>query len=307
MAQKPPYFRCADQQYKNKAPDMVTKDAQYRHIHYSVASGVATITLNRPEKLNVLGFGAGSNRDEIAAAAAVAAQDPNVGAILFAANGKAFCAGGDLSGVAPTETIFDEFEFNQGLVAFYDRLKAARKPMIAAVQGLCLGSGLGFIAQSDFVIAADNARFGLIEGRIGHPGATELVPIIGATWAKFMILTGELLDAEQAQRIGLVLSVEPHDQLLDRATELARRIASLPRESTTLNKACIDRINDVMGREAGRMIGRSYDTATKSAAKFAKAPDGRCFEDIFAKEGTTGLKAARDSQFTGSWLKPDKP
>lgn len=285
---------------------MGTIPAGFEKILYQVDSGVATITLNTPEKLNVLGFGKGSNRDEIARAVKMAASDESVGAILFAANGKAFCAGGDLSGVSPTETVFDEFNFNLGLVEFYDQLKSARKPIISAVQGLCLGSAMGFIAQSDFVIAAEDARFGLIEGRIGHPGATELVPLIGATWAKYLILTGDLLDAEKAREIGLVLAVEPQGQLLERATDLARRIASLPREAVTLNKACIDRINDVMGREAGRMIGRSYDTLTKSMSKLAKAPDGRFFEEIFQQEGTVGLKAARDMQFVDSWLKSKK-
>jgi enoyl-CoA hydratase/carnithine racemase len=130
------------------------------------------------------------------------------------------------------------------------------------------------------------------------------VPIIGAAWAKFMILTGELLSAQQARDIGLVLTVEPDAELRARATALARRIARLPRESTVLNKACIDRINDVMGRDAARMLGRSYDTVTKTLAKTAKAPDGRLFETIFRDEGTDGLKQARDSQFSGSWLNP---
>lgn len=277
----------------------------YHHILYDAADGVATITLNRPDKLNALGLGPGSNRGEVAEAIGVAAHDDGIGAIVIAANGPHYCAGGDLSTLDPDDTLFDEFEFNKQLVAFYAQMRSSGKPIICAVQGCCFGAGLGFIAQSDFIIAADDARFGLVEGRLGGPGATELVPIIGAAWAKFMVLTGEVLDAERARDIGLVLTVEPRKILLERAQDLGRRIARVPRKSMIVNKACIDRIADVMGREAGRMIGRSYDTVTKSLAKSARAPDGRTFEEIFAAEGTAGINAARDAQFTGSWLQPE--
>lgn len=274
----------------------------YQHINLDVREGVAHIQLNRPERMNALGIGPGSNRDEIARAAQAADADPSVGCILITAVGKAFCAGGDLAGVAPIETPFDEFSFSRSLDDFYTMLRQIKKPIVSAVHGLCLGAGMGFVAQSDLIIAADDARFGLIEGRIGHPGATEVVPIIGAAWAKFMILTGDLIDAETARDIGLVLSVVPAGELAERGFDLARRIASVPRESAILNKAGINAMMDAMGKQAGRSIGRAYDVTTKAAAKFAEAPDGRRFEDIFRAEGTAGLKAARDQQFSGPWL-----
>lgn len=273
------------------------------HILYDVRDGVGVITLNQPDKMNVLGIGPGSSRDEIAQALAEADADESVGCVLIVAEGRAFCAGGDLSGVEPTDTPLDEHLFNERIVEFFAAFRAMHKPVIAAVNGLCLGAGMGFVAQCDLVIAGDDARFGLIEGRIGHPGASELVPIIGAQWAKFLILTGEFIDAHKAAELGLVLTVEPAAELRPRAFYLAWRISRLPREGVLLNKACIDGITDATGRTMARQVGRSMDTLTKSMAKQATAPDGRLFEDIFSDEGTDGLKKARDSQFSGSWLK----
>lgn len=264
------------------------------------------ITLARPDKLNVLGMGPGSTRDEIARALGCADSDSAIGAVLLVAEGDAFCAGGDLTGVAPATTPLDEHVFGEQILAFFAAFRAMHKPVIAGVHGLCLGAGLGMLAQCDLVIAADSARFGLIEGRIGHPGASELVPVIGAQWAKFLILTGELIDSATAASIGLVLTVEPADELQERVFDLARRIAALPPEGVLLNKASIDAMTDVMGRLSGRLVGRAIDVTTKGMAKYAKAPDGRTFDEIMRGEGLSGLKAARDKQFTGSWLRRKK-
>jgi enoyl-CoA hydratase/carnithine racemase len=277
------------------------------YIRLDRQEGVAHIRLNRPERMNVLGIGAGSSRDEIAIAARDADADESIGCILISAEGRAFCAGGDLGGIDPIETPFDEFQFSRQLEEFYATLRSVKKPIVAAVNGLCLGAGVGLIAHCDIVIAGSDAQFGLIEGRIWHPGATEIVPIVGAAWAKFLILTGELIDAPRAESIGLVLTVVPAESLLDRAIDLARRIASMPREAAILNKAGIDAMTDVMGRQAGRLVGRANDVTTKGAAKLATAADGRRFEEIFRTEGMTGLKKARDAQHNGSWLKQNWP
>ncbi len=274
----------------------------FEHIRYQRRDGVGQVTLDRPDKLNALGIGPGSSRDEIGRALAEADADPEVGCLLITASGRAFCAGGDLSGAPPTETALDEHLFVEQVDRFHAGLRALHKPVVAAVQGLCLGSGLGFVAQCDLVIAADDARFGLIEGRIGHPGATEIVPLVGAAWAKFMILTGELIDAHTAREIGLILTVVPAVELDPRAWELARRIARMPREGVLLNKAAIDRMLEASGREAGRRVGRAHDVLTKAMSRHARAPDGRLFEDILAAEGMDGLKRARDTQYSGPWL-----
>ena len=280
----------------------------FQHLLLEKRDGVLEVVLNRPGKLNALGIGPGSNREEITRALALADADDGIGCVLIRANGRAFCAGGDLTGSARTGgTPFDEHLFNADIVRFYAAIRVIHKPVIAAVHGMCLGAGMGFVAQCDIVIAADDARFGLVEGRIGHPGATEVVPLIGAAWAKFLILTGEIIDAQVAQRIGLVLTVVPGAQLLARAQALARRIARMPREAVILNKAGINNMSDAMGRAAGRMVGRAYDTLTKSMSSHARAPDGRRFEDILQAGGMDELKRARDTQYSENWLPPSEP
>jgi len=276
----------------------------YQHLLVEYRDGVCELVLNRPEKLNALGLGAGSNREEILRALQEADADDAVGSIFIRANGRAFCAGGDLTGAARTETPFDEHLFNSELARFYLAVRATHKPIVAAVHGLCLGAGLGLIAQFDLVVAGDDARFGLVEGRIGHPGATEIVPLVGAAWAKFLILTGEIIDAERARQIGLVMTVLPADQLQERARELARRIARVPREAAILNKAGINNMAEAMGTASGRLVGRAFDTLTKSMSTHAKAPDGRRFEDILRDGGMQELKRARDTQFSSPWLDP---
>ena len=276
----------------------------FSHITLDTIDGVAHLVLNRPDKMNAMGFGPGSSRDEIARAIALADADDAAGAILISANGRAFCAGGDLGGIgaAGLETPLSNHLLNEEILRFQATVRTAHKPVIAAINGLCLGTALGFIVQCDIVIAGDDARFGLIEGRIGHPGASDLVPVIGPAWTKFLIMTGELIEAKRAVAIGLVLTVEPAADLKSRATDLAWRIARLPREGVLLNKVAINNVAEASGRAAGRLVGRAHDAITKSMSPAARAPDGRRFEEILQTEGVDGLKRARESQYHGTWL-----
>jgi enoyl-CoA hydratase/carnithine racemase len=274
----------------------------WEHLLYGVDADVAHIVLNRPEKLNAMGLGPGSNRAELVAAMELADADDGVGAILVSAAGRAFCAGGDLVGVAPAETPIEHQRFIEQIAAANLRVRNVHKPTVAAVNGMCLGSGLGLMAQFDLAVAAHDARFGLIEGRIGHPGSTEIVPLVGAAWAKFLMLTGEIIDARRAQEIGLVLHVEPADVLVDRCLDLAQRLARMPRETSQLNKASINAMIDAMGRSVGTAIGRAHDVATRTMSKDALAPDGRRFEEILHNEGVGAMRAARDQQYGSPWL-----
>jgi len=274
--------------------------AAYEHILYVVENEVAHIILNRPDKLNAIGD---QTREEIGRALTAASEDTSIGCVLIRGEGRAFCAGGDLGGAgAAAVTLEDNQRLNERIMAFNAAIRDTAKPVIAAVHGLCLGTAMGFVAQCDFVIAADDTRFGLIEGRIGHPGATDLVPVIGAAWTKYLIYTGEMIDAARAEKIGLVLTVEPAAELLFRATDLAERLARMPREALGLNKAAIEAVLETSGRAAGRIAGRERDAITKTQASNARAPDGRTFEDILHDEGMEGMKAARSLQYSGNWL-----
>jgi enoyl-CoA hydratase/carnithine racemase len=288
----------------------------YEHILYLVENDVAHVVLNRPDKLNAI---ADQTREEIGRALIVAGADPGIGCVLIRGEGRAFCAGGDLGGnknpahaeeglsevegpSRSTVTLEDNQRLNERIMAFNAIIRSTPKPVIAAVHGLCLGTAMGFVAQCDFVIAADDCRFGLIEGRIGHPGATDLVPVIGAAWTRYLIYTGEMIDAWRAEKIGLVLTVEPAADLLARATDLAERLARMPREALGLNKAAIEAVLENSGRAEGRIAGRARDAITKTAASAARAPDGRPFEEILRTEGMAGMKAARGQQYSENWL-----
>ena len=265
-------------------------------------AGVAHLVLARPDKLNALGFGPGSNRDEIVRALQEVDADPEVGVILITAEGRGFCAGGDLSGLPPGEgPLRDESLINQ-VDRSHTAVRQATKPVIAAVHGICLGAGLGFVGQCDLVLAADDARFGLPEGRFGHPGGPELVPLIGQAWAKFLIFSGESISAARAAEIGLALLVIERAQLQSAATELAERMARMPRDALRLNKAAIDRAAEAGGRSAGRLAGRAGDLITKTVTHLARAPDGRLFDEILSADGPPGLKQAQKQQYTDSWL-----
>lgn len=275
-----------------------------RHVRTVIREGVAHVILSRPDKLNPLGTGPGSSREQILDCLTLADSDDDVNCILISAEGGTFSSGGNLENKqlsAPTP--YDEWQFISEIDEFNSGVRSISKPVIAAVQGQCLGAATGFIAQCDFVLASDDAQFGLPEGRFGHPGGSELSLLIGAPWAKFLIFSGEKIDAETARAIGLVLVVLPREKLLSAATLLAERIARMPANVVRLNKASIDRARESSGAAAGRLSGRSVDAVTKAMSSLARAPDGRTFGAILAEEGVKGLRQAQSHQFTGSWLK----
>lgn len=275
---------------------------RFTNIRYEVTGRVGHLVLSRPDIRNALGTGDGGSKDQIAQALRAADTDPNVVAILISADGDTFCAGGDLKSMPPPGP-----ELPQRIIGYGDRFHASvrntSKPVIAAVQGPCLGAGLGLIAQCDFVLAADDAVFGLPEGRFGHPGGSELVHAIGQAWAKFLIFSGEPIDAKLAVRIGLALFEVPRAALAEAAMDLAQRIARMPEEGLRNNKAAIDRAAEAGGRSAGRLAGRMGDLFTAATSHHAKAPDGRLFSDILREGGVKALKQAQRQQYEDSWVR----
>ena len=272
------------------------------HLRYSKVDGVAEIALDRPEKRNAISGDEGGTRDQILEALQDAEADEGIGAVLLRGEGQGFSVGGDLTGNSPRETLEEHLAFLERSAAFHQRLAGSPLPLVAAVHGNCLGAALSLVAACDLVIAADDVQMGLPEGRIGLVGVTPLVPFIGAQWAKFLMLTGESIDATRAQAIGLVLTVEPAQELLERSRELCRRLARMPREASALNLATIDAVADAVGEER-RQASLSHDAQTLLASPRATAPDGRSFREIIAAEGVTGLKTARAAQYDAPWLR----
>jgi enoyl-CoA hydratase/carnithine racemase len=271
---------------------------------YEAAGGVAVITLNRPQMLNAISGRAGGSRDQIAHAIEQAESDPDVACVVLRGAGRSFCGGGDLTGNAKRERPIDDLHFVESAARFHDRVRTSSVPIIAAVHGHCLGAGLLLAASCDLVIAAESARFGFPEGRLGLVGASALVPVIGRQWATFLTLTGESLTASQARDLGIVLTIEPDDQLHARSMDLAARIARMPREGVSLNRRAIGAVADASGEAAGRSAAAAGDALTLSMAAHANAPDGRTFRSIIDAEGMDGLKAARAQQYSEPWLRP---
>jgi enoyl-CoA hydratase/carnithine racemase len=272
-------------------------------IRYEKSNGVASITLDRPNKLNAISARAGGTRDQIIWALSNAESDPDVGSVLLSGAGRGFSSGGDLSGNARRQTAFEHQAFLENAEAFHRRLRDARLPVVVAVHGVCFGAALSMVVACDFVIAAESARFSLPEGRIGLVGATALVPVVGRQWSKFLMLTGEEIGADRAREIGLVLTVEPDDQLMDRARDLAGRLARLPKEAVLLNKRALDAVADAAGDAAGRVAAQAADAVTLANSGRATAPDGRSFREIIDNEGMSGIKDAQAAQYDAAWLR----
>jgi enoyl-CoA hydratase/carnithine racemase len=277
----------------------------FDEIRLSIADGVGEIVLDRPDQLNPISARAGGTRDQIVSALDQCESDPSVGCVLIRGAGEAFSAGGDLTGNARRDTLAEQLAFVAAADAFHRRVRTATVPVIAAVHGYCLGAALNLALACDFVIAGEGASFGLPEGRIGLVGAAPLVPVVGSQWATFLMITGELIDARTARQIGLVLVVEPDDELLDRTRDLAGRIARMPRQAVRLNRRTIEAVAAAGGDSARRSAALDGDAATLAASAGAAAPDGRSFTEIIAVEGIAGLKAARQQQYREPWLRRD--
>lgn len=205
---------------------------------------VALVTLNRPKVLNAL------NNEviaELAAALRALDADEGVGAIVLTGSEKAFAAGADIA--AMKDWSFSDVYKADYLGHDWESLRRIRKPVIAAVAGYALGGGCELAMLCDFIIAADNARFGQPEIKLGIIpgfGGTQRLPrAIGKARAMDMILTGRMVTAEEAEKYGLVARVVPADKLLDEAMEAATTIASMSLPSVMMAKECINRAYEV--------------------------------------------------------------
>jgi enoyl-CoA hydratase/carnithine racemase len=211
----------------------------YKDLLYDKSERVATITFNRPDRMN-----AWTRRmdGEFREAMLDADNDPDVGAIIVTGAGRAYCAGADLGGLSKiadgSESIDDgrraEGEFAEKLDPNYrgrfSWLLALHKPVIAAINGACVGMGFTHSLYFDIRIASERARMGLIFVRRGlaieHGSSWMLPRIVGVAHAVDLAVTGRLVDAQEALRMGLVSKVVPPEQLIPTARELAKEIAT---------------------------------------------------------------------------------
>src|SRR6266540_6010242 len=187
---------------------------------------VGVITLNRPKQLNAL---SGPLMEELVAALEELDRDESIRAIVLTGGPNVFAAGADLKEFSVQTPIS---MLTRSRVALWDRIKAISKPLIAAVSGFALGGGCELAMQCDIIVASETARFGQPEINVGlMPGAggtQRLARTIGKAKAMELVLTGAPIDAETAERLGLVNTVVPADRVIEEAKALAVKIAAKP-------------------------------------------------------------------------------
>jgi enoyl-CoA hydratase/carnithine racemase len=271
----------------------------YETLLYDVADRVATITLNRPEKMNALSPQVWRDLED---ALRTADADAGVRALVLAARGRAFCAGADMSASAgpnarPPRTLLEWYDLEQEGERKHRLFRDLTKPIVAAVQGYALAWGLELACMCDFIIASDQARFGAPEIRHGSTIVTLLPWLIGMQNARYLLYSGDTIDAQEAYRIGLAFRVVPHDQLAAEAHRFARRLALIPPVALRLNKRQLDGMLDLAGMRNAVAYGALAATICHAMQEDAETPDGRNLAEIRRREGLRAFLQARDAPY----------
>ena len=245
------------------------------------AGKVGIVTLNRPKQLNALND---QLMDELGAALKAFDADPAIGSMVITGSEKAFAAGADIGAMASYS--FADVYKGDYITRNWEQIRAIRKPVIAAVSGFALGGGCELAMMCDFIIAADNAKFGQPEIKLGViPGAggTQRLPrAVGKAKAMDMALTGRMMDATEAERTGLVSRVVPLDKLLEEALGAALMICDY---------------SQVAVMAAKESVNRAFEGGLSDGVMFER----RMFHALFAtadqKEGMDAFVAKRKPVF----------
>jgi enoyl-CoA hydratase len=253
----------------------------YENILIENRGRVGLITLNRPKQLNALND---ALMDELGAALLAFDADDDIGAVVITGSEKAFAAGADIGAMA-TWTYMDVYKTDY-ITRNWETLRRIRKPVIAAVAGFCLGGGCELAMMCDFIIAADSAKFGQPEIKLGIiPGAggTQRLPrAVSKAKAMDLCLTGRMMDAAEAERAGLASRVVAADKLIDEAVAAATVIAGFSLPAV------------MMAKES---VNRAYETTLNEGMLFER----RVFHSLFAtddqKEGMTAFVEKRKPNF----------
>ncbi|TDH71253.1 hypothetical protein CCR75_002781 [Bremia lactucae] len=244
LALRRPFIRC------------FASKAEYENILTEVHGKVAVITLHRPKALNAL---CSPLIEELNAAAHGFDVDKNIGAIIITGSDKAFAAGADIKEMANKSFVE---AYNSNMFANWGDITKVSKPVIAAVNGYALGGGCELAMLCDFIIAGDSAKFGQPEitlGTIPGCGGTQrLIRAIGKAKAMEMVLTGNMIDAQEAQKSGLVARVVPSDQLLDEALKTANKIASFSQPVVKMAKEAVNAAHEQTLQEGLKFESRLF-------------------------------------------------
>jgi enoyl-CoA hydratase len=246
------------------------------------------LVLNRPDKLNAI---SSELRAALVAAVDAATNDDRVRVVAIAGAGRAFCSGYDLSESQPTTS----WAWRQVLaedIAATLAIWRCPKPVIAQVHGYALAGGLELAMACDLIVAADDARLGEPEIRFGSAPVTLLMPfLIGQKKTRELLLTGDLIDAREAERIGLINRVVPAGRLADEVEALADRLARVPADVMAPTKLMLNRAMDAAGFAAAVELGldlQSFINMSETA---------RAFDAIVRREGLKAALAWRDERY----------
>jgi enoyl-CoA hydratase/carnithine racemase len=255
----------------------------YDHILVETCSdgGVGIITLNRPKALNAL---CDALFEDLIHATKALNADENIGCLIVTGSEKAFAAGADISEMANKDFASC---YKENFLSHWNEVANLGKPIIAAVNGFALGGGCELAMMCDMIVAGDRAKFGQPEINLGIiPGAggtQRLVRAVGKSKAMHMVLTGEHIGAEQAEKDGLVAKIFPADKLVEEATKIATKIASKGRVSTMMAKEAVNAADELTLQEGLRF-------------------ERRLFHSLFAtndqKEGMSAFLEKRKPEFT---------
>ncbi len=253
----------------------------YETIIVDIEDHISVITLNRPDFLNAL---SDQLLEELCDALGDAQRNDKVRCIVLTGSEKAFAAGADIK-MMSNKTFVDVFNGDLFTDAT-DKITAIRKPVIAAVSGYALGGGCELAMMCDFIICSDTAKFGQPEINLGVSpglgGTQRLTRYIGKSKAMDMNLTGRFMEADEAERCGLVSRVVPNKKLMDEAMAAATKIA----EKSTVTVIAVK-----------EMVNRSYETTLREGLLFER----RVFHSLFAtedqKEGMAAFLEKREAQF----------
>jgi enoyl-CoA hydratase len=256
----------------------------YENLRLSVTDGIGTLTIHRPDKLNALNS---ATIDELDRAIVAMGSDPQVAGIIVTGAGRAFVAGADIAELAALDTGGARELSRRGQEVF-SRFESSHKPVIAAINGFALGGGCELAMACHIRIAADIAKFGQPEVKLGlipgYGGTQRLTRLVGPGHAAELLLTGEIIDANEAARIGLVNRVVPAADLMSTAEALVRQMSA----NAPLAQA---RILDAIRRAADAPSSALYDLEASGFTILAGTED--------AREGTAAFLEKRAPRFTG--------
>jgi enoyl-CoA hydratase/carnithine racemase len=257
---------------------------------YNERNGVATITLNRPERLNALTF---DIYRELTDTFAALQHENSVRAVIITGSGRAFCSGGDVHDIIGelfSRDMAGLLEFTRMTCELVRRIRELRKPVIASLNGTTAGAGACIALASDLRIASDNAKIAFLFVKVGlsgaDMGAAHLLPrLVGLAKATELLFTGDFISAQEAERIGLYNKVVSEEMLLPETEALAERLARGPSFALAMTK---------------EMLNREMDVSLETALEWEAQAQATCMQHPDYREAYEAYVEKREPRFSGT-------